>query len=189
LATELDICNLALQKLGAKAISSLTEDTRNGRAMALAYPIARDAELSDNPWSFAIERVQLAADATAPAFGKGYSYPLPADFLMLAPPDATDNYNDRDWEIEGNKIFTDYSAPLNVRYVKRPEVGMFTSLFVEALSSRLARDTAEAITQSNSKKADAQAMYDKDLAKAKRRNAIQKPPAEPYLDTFLTVRN
>lgn len=190
MATDTDICNLALSKLGAKAISDLTEDSRNGRACALHYPLALDAELEDHAWSFATQRFQLAADPNPPAFGKANKFALPAGFRRLVDPDPNDNYNDRDWEIESGYIFTDYPTPLNIRAVILPQsTGAFTPLFIEALSSRLARDMAEAITQSNSKKADAEKLYEQDIARAKKANAIQKPPQQAYDDTFITVRN
>ena len=58
------ICNLALQRIGSKSISSLTEDTAAGRACNRVYTQARDSELRAHPWSFARERVQIAADST-----------------------------------------------------------------------------------------------------------------------------
>ena len=45
MADAVSICNLALQRVGAKAISKLTEDTTAGRACNRVYAQARDSEL------------------------------------------------------------------------------------------------------------------------------------------------
>ena len=66
---EVSICNLALQSLGAKSISTLVEDTVAGRACNRIYAHARDLELRAHPWSFARARVAVAASSTDPVFG------------------------------------------------------------------------------------------------------------------------
>src|SRR4051812_14590513 len=107
MASQVEICNRALQKLGAKRIAAITEDSVNGRACNLAYTAVLESELQDHPWSFAIERFALSADATAPAWGRARSFTLPSNHLRLCAPYPEDNYAERDWIIEGNKILTD----------------------------------------------------------------------------------
>ena len=63
MASEVDIANRALQKLGAESIVSLTQDSENARACNLCYEPIRDAELRAHPWNFAIKRASLAADS------------------------------------------------------------------------------------------------------------------------------
>ena len=55
------ICNLALQRVGAKTISALSEDSTAGRACNRVYTQARDSELRAHPWAFARERKTCAA--------------------------------------------------------------------------------------------------------------------------------
>ena len=81
MASVVDICNRALQKLGAKRISALAEASSSARAVNLAYTIIRQAELRKFDWNFAITRVQLAADSPAPTWGRTNSFTLPNDFL------------------------------------------------------------------------------------------------------------
>lgn len=187
--SEVSICNLALQKLGAARITSLTEDSPNARAMNACYEAMRDRELRAHRWAFAITRVQLAADSTSPDFGAEYSYTLPSDFLRLLEPDDAANYNTLDWRIEGRKILTDFTAPLEVRYVKKMvDPTFFDALFVDVLACRLAIQTCEAITQSNSKKADIKVEYRDTVSEARRANAIEAVSAEPPVDTWDTAR-
>lgn len=176
--------------LGANRITALTDpDSRNARTMNAAYETIRDAELRKHPWSFAIKRAQLAADATAPTFGPAVSYTLPSDFLRLLSPDANYNSNDSDWKIEGKKLLTDDSAPLNIRYIYRvTDPTEMDTLFHESLSAALAVATCEEITQSTSKLSNVAAIYDTNIKEAKRANAIETVSDEPPEDTWVTAR-
>lgn len=174
MASEVAICNRALQKLGSSRIASLSEDSVAARACLAAYTIIRDAELEAHPWNFAIERAELAADASAPDWGRANAFTLPTDFLRLLPDYPEDNFLDQDYQIEGRKILTDADAPLYIRYVARVEdTGLYPALFVEALATKLAFELCETLTQSNTKKEALRADYEAAIAKAKRTNAIQ----------------
>ena len=184
------ICNRALQHLGAARITDISEDSRNARSCDAVYEIARDAELEAHPWRFAIERVALAADTAVPAFGKERSFSLPSDFMKIMPRDAGDLDIYTDWEIEGDKIFTNESAPLNIRYIKRvTDTSLFPALFQEALSARIAMELAEEITQSNSKIATAAQIYKLKIEQARRANAFAKRPQVSPDDQYIRVRD
>jgi hypothetical protein len=184
-----DICNRALSKLGAGRISAITDQSVAARACQACYDILRRAELRIHPWNFAIERFQLAASATAPAFGPARAFPLPTGWLRVLPPDSKANLNDRDWIIERGSILTDYTAPLEVRCVMDIEdTTLFDATFVEALASRMGIEMAEQLTQSNKKKEACAEMYKAAIAAAKKANAIEKAPQVPVADEWLTCR-
>lgn len=184
-----EICNRALQKLGAGRINDLAEDDRNAREMNLAYDPVREAELRKHRWNFSLERVQLAADATEPAFGRARSFTLPADCLKVVPPYPEQNLASRDWVIENGKIYTNDSSPLDVRYVKNIEtVADMDALFAEALACKLAVETCEALTQSNTKKADLKDDYKTAIQDAKKANAIEVVPQETPDDPWIAAR-
>lgn len=189
MASEVEICNRALQKLGARRIVDLTEDTVNGRACNSAYKVLRDRELRKHPWNFAITRVQLAADSTAPIFERARAFTLPSDFIRLLPLDPETILNSEDRQIEGKKIITDESSPLNVRYVYRiTDPNEMDVLFRESLSMRIAYELAEELTQSNTKKDEAKFSYDEAIADAKKTNAIERVALVPPEDTWVTKR-
>lgn len=190
MASNVEIANRALQKLGAKRITSLTEDSVNARAVSACFDILRKAELRKHPWSFAIERVQLAASSTAPLFVKEKSFPLPSDCLRVLPNDPDYEYNNKDWQIEGQNIITDDAAPLNVRYIKDvTDPNVMDVLFREALSAKIAMELCEELTQSNTKIRTAKVMYDEAINDAKKINAIERVPITPFRDEWITVRD
>lgn len=190
MASVVEICNRALQKLGAKRITSIGEDSINARACNVAYGPVRLALLRSHTWSCALARVQLAANSTEPLFGKAYSYPLPSNYLRLMPPDPEYNSNSHDWQIEGRDILTNDSAPLDVRYIcDLEDANVMDALFREALSAKLAVELCEELSQSNSKKESLKDDFKDVIRDAKRVNAILNISAKPPVSEWITVRN
>lgn len=189
MATDIDICNVALQKLGAGRITSLSDNTAAARACAVSYPHCVEAELRANPWRFAIKRASLAEDAVAPDWGKASSYTLPSDFLKILRPYPEDNSLEIDYEIEGKKIYSDLSSPLNIRYVAFiTDTSLMDALFRDAVACRMALQMCEALTQSNTKKAAISAEYKDSISVAKKSNAFDSIPQQPPEDSWLSVR-
>jgi|TARA_R110000803_G_scaffold91194_2_gene158542 hypothetical protein len=184
------ISNLALQKVGAKSISSLTENTTSGRACNRVYEQARDSELRSHPWGFARESVQIAADATNPPFGAAKRYLLPSDYLRILPTNGTNNTDTQDdFQIFGRFIHTNQTSPINLVYIKTiTDENLFDALFVELLASRIAMDIAEQVTQSNSKIEAARQAYIKAQRDAKSVNAFERSPQNSPTDPWLNAR-
>lgn len=190
MASTVDICNRALQKLGAKRITSITEDSVNARACNVAFEPVKLKLLRSHTWNFSKKRVQLAADATEPVFGYDYAYSLPADYVKLLPPDPESNVNDLDWQIEGKKILTNDAAPIDVRYIYNvSDANEMDALFRELLATELAFELCEELTQSNTKKEGLREDKRDILSEARRNNAIEQPVShEPPEGTWLTAR-
>jgi len=190
MASVVEMCNRALQKLGAKRITAITEDSVNARACNTAYNPIRLAELRAHPWACATKRAALAASSTDPLFVKQNSYPLPSDYVRLLPNDDGYNYNSLDWQIEAGNIVTDDNAPLNIRYIYDLEdPNIMDALLREALSCRLALELCEELTQSNQKKESLRLDYKDAIREARRVNAILNIAAKPPEDEWVTVRS
>ena len=102
MASTVDICNGALNQLGATTILSLTEDSKNARLCNSRFKQVRDAVFRSHPWNCLQKRVEIAVDTTAPAWGFSFAYTLPADCLrLLRILDYDSNY-----KVEGRKILT-----------------------------------------------------------------------------------
>lgn len=98
MASEVDICNLALGHIGdAATVSSISppEGSPQSEHCARFYPIARDALLEMHPWGFATKRVNLALLTSAwPEWTYAYAVPNDAlNLLAVLPPAATDDYS------------------------------------------------------------------------------------------------
>lgn len=188
--TKIGIINRGLQLLGISQINSLDSNDRGAKAMRAAYDSIFLAELRANLWNFSIRRANLTASPTPPLFGKYFSYPLPGDFLFLAPEETTFGLPmPRDYNIEGQNVISSLSSPLSVRYVSSNITeNMFDVLFAEAFSTSLAEATCEELTNSNTKVQAIQARYLKLIGDAKKRNAIENAPVKSPLASTIAVR-
>jgi hypothetical protein len=181
------IVNRALQKLGAKRIESLSQDHPNARSMNTAFEPVRNALFRRYKWNFAIKRESVAADADQTAWGELNRYALPADFARLIRDDETRVRSD--WKIEGRYIVTDYASPLEFRYVAIiDDPTVYDPLFVELLSTVLAIETCEEITQSTSKLNSLEMRFKRDYADARQAGAFELDPEEALDDDWLIAR-
>lgn len=198
MTTDVSVCNGALIKLGADTIIALTDDTNRARTLQARYASVRDAELRRRRWRFAIKRTSLPALSSTPDSDFDYEYQLPNDYLRLIPggdlvnvPDLSDfrSATSLMWSVENGKILTSLGAPLSIRYIAQiTDPSLFDSAFAEALSSRLAFECCERITQSDSKKQIAWADYKNAIKEAVTANAIETPSESIGDDTWVIAR-
>lgn len=198
MASNVEIANAALTKIGARRIVSLTDNSKEAREVNSMFTRIRDAELRARNWLFSIKRAQLAAQVTAPLFQYANAFRPPADCLKLLQVgdyypgvDLTDyiGMDNAEYSLENGLILTDYAAPLNLRYVARIEdPTLFDATFVEAFACKLAMELAEPITASTSKRQLAFDEYKFAIREAVRANAVEKPPVKVADDTFIIAR-
>lgn len=197
-ASDVSICNRALQMLGAESILNLSEDNNRARALNVAYEPVRDAEFDRHRWRFSIKRVSLPAVAAAPDSDYARQFQVPNDFIRLIPggdivqlADLSDYRSGSSamYSVEGDKILTDLGAPLSIRYIARiTDASLFNPAFAEALAARLADACCERLTQSDSKKQLAWGYYKQAIREAITSNAIERAPASVADDTWVMAR-
>lgn len=205
-ASDTDIANRALSKLGDERIASLSEDTAPGRAMAHRFPFVRDLLLQSYPWRFSIKLASLAADASAPLWGYTKRYLLPSDCLRLV--SLGDQYipfsaygvqyqatyfgtsmGEAVHEVVGQHIHTDLSAPLDIQYVQQvTDTGAFPDVFTEAFACKLAMDAVEELTQSNTKREAAERDFRMAIKEARRVDAFLRPPSRRQPGSWIMSR-
>jgi hypothetical protein len=145
MASIVDICNGALNQLGASTILTLTEDSKNARLCNARFTQVRDSIFRSHPWNCLQKRVELAADSDTPAWGFTSQFTIPADCLRV----LTILDFDSDYKIEGRKILTDNSS-MKILYISRvTDPNEYDELLRETLSAALAADIAYAVTSSN----------------------------------------
>lgn len=142
MASVVQICNSALNQLGASSITALTEDSKNARICNERYETIRDAVYRSHPWNCLVKRVQLAQDTDTPAWGFTYQYTLPSDCLRVL---QIKDYNS-DYKIEGRKLLIDESDVYLIYLAIETDVNQLDILLRETISAGLAQDIAYAIT-------------------------------------------
>ena len=97
MASEVEICNLALAHLGDDAtVASISppEGSPQAEHCQRFYPVARDMLLQSAQWSFASRRISLA-QVTMPYTMWKYAYAAPSDMMVavsVLPPQAENDY-------------------------------------------------------------------------------------------------
>ena len=198
MASDTEIANAALLKLGAARITELTEDVDRARTLNARYNQVREAELRRHRWKFSLARTTLPALSTTPDFGYDLEYQVPTGFLALiqvgdfdVSTDLTDYRSApiAPYSLEGRKILTNLMAPLPVRFViDVTDVATMDTAFREAFASRLAYECCERITGKTTKRQLAMADYKLSVREGIRSNAIESPPKQISDDTWVTAR-
>lgn len=83
------IVNLALNKIGAKNIAALDENTPNAIKAKAVWDYILDEILAEEEWRFAKVRAAIAVSSTEPVYSYSYAYTLPSDFIRLTKPKRT----------------------------------------------------------------------------------------------------
>ncbi|MDR3562045.1 MAG: hypothetical protein P4N59_11505 [Negativicutes bacterium] len=85
--TPVDICNRALQQVGATRIVALTDDSKSAGECQFAYDKLRQSELRRNAWRFAIRQTALRpVNSLSALIGQTPSSSVPLASMLLNPP-------------------------------------------------------------------------------------------------------
>jgi len=186
MASEVQICNVALSRLGEDPIISLTEDSKAGRACNLVFTDIRDSLLRAHPWNFAVARASLAQLTTTPVYGFNYEYQLPTDCLKVLKTDPEGD--DIDFKIEGRKLLTD-EATINILYISRvTDPVQYDPIFMEVFSAKLAAELAVSLTDSITLADFLHQKYEKVLSEARGMDAQEGTPDNIIADAWIESR-
>ena len=185
MASVVQICNSALNQLGAASITALTDNSKNARLCNARYETIRDAVYRSHPWNCLIKRKQLAQDTATPAYGFKFQFTLPSDCLRLLGLDA---YNS-DHKVEGRKILCNEST-IKISYVAQiTDPNELDVLTRETISAGLAADLAYAITANLQVSKLMQEKYQFKLSEARHTDASEGYNVDPnngQVDQLLT---
>tara|TARA_B100000787_G_scaffold25779_1_gene17189 strand:+ start:141 stop:719 length:579 start_codon:yes stop_codon:yes gene_type:complete len=149
MASVVNICNSALNLLGASTISALTDDSKNARLCNQRYESVRDRIFRGHAWNCLHKRLQLARNSTAPVIEYTHAYALPSDCLRVLKihNGTTDSIvSDLDYKLEGRNIVTDEGTVYLIYIAKDTDPNNYDTYLQESISHQLAADLCYAIT-------------------------------------------
>ena len=165
MASEVDICNLALGNIRAASINSLTEQSIQAQQCKLRYGQLRDQLLRAMPWQFA-HSVKPLSVLSIEVFQWSYAYSRPTDVLLINrlirnwdttdaesspvyPNNAINNSIHREpvgyemQNIDGQQVIVSHEADLHIDYqVKVTDPNLFAPDFISAFSWLLSAELA-----------------------------------------------
>lgn len=165
--TDVEIINLGLSKIASSRISRIDPATTSlERYVAAGYEHWKRSELTKRRWVFAlVDDYALAQVEVLEGVEQPYKYSLPTDCLRPVRLKRTE------WKQRKRFIYSAYEG-LKISFVENVKEVDFDPMFVEVLACRIALESVEFVTQSNTKKADAEALYTKAVADAGQINAF-----------------
>ena len=149
MASVVNMCNSALNLLGASTISALTDDTKNARLCNQRYEPVRNRVFRSHAWNCLHKRVQLAQNSTAPVVEYDHAYALPSDCLRVLKihNGTTDSIaTNLDYKIEGRNIVTDIDTIFLIYIALDTDPNNYDTYLRESISHQLAADLCYAIT-------------------------------------------
>ena len=208
MASEVDICNVALSHLGdTGTIASIDppEGSAQAEHCARFYPLARDTLLELHDWNFATRRIVGAAVAPeTTAWPFAYAKPNKAlrVFAVLPPTADADHMgalgqvNPEPFIIEtnslGNEIIYTRIEDAVLRYtVSVADPTRFSALFIETLTWKLAAMLAGPVIKGDVGQSEAkrcEAMVQLYLGQAKLSDVRQRREQRPYTASSIASR-
>ncbi len=149
MASVVNMCNSALNLLGASTIAALTDDTKNARLCNQRYEPVRNRVFRSHAWNCLHKRIQLAQNSTAPVVEYTYAYALPSDCLRVLKihNGTTDSIATAlDYKLEGRNIVTDEGTVYVIYIALDTDPNNYDTYLRESISHQLAADLCYAIT-------------------------------------------
>lgn len=147
--TQTSICIKALDMIGEKSITAITDATPRAQALNREYESTLREVLDAAPWTFAKKPVILTQAVTPPLFRWKYSYTLPADFISVVMFNGNPVWSEVSslYDLSDGSIVTNRST-CNLEYVYyNTDTSKFSPSFCSALSCLLAARIASAIRE------------------------------------------
>lgn len=170
MASVVNMCNSALNLLGASTISALTDDTKNARLCNQRYEPVRNRVFRSHAWNCLHKRVQLAQNSTAPVVEYDHAYALPSDCLRVLKihNGTTDSIATAlDYKLEGRNIVTDQDTIFLIYIALDTDPNNYDTYLRESISHQLAADLCYAITNNASLANNYMARADERLREAR----------------------
>lgn len=147
MASKIQICNMALSRLGASTITSLTDGTPEARLCNTLFNDLADRVMIQGSWSTTIKRAELASTGNTPEFDFSYEYQLPVDPLCLKVLHVNEvNPGSVDFRIEGDKLLCDEST-IKIKYIGQlTDTSEYGPLLTECIEILLASYLALPLT-------------------------------------------
>ncbi len=117
MSSQIEICNMALSRLGSSRIISLGDNTVESKTLNAIYNQVAKFVMAMGPWPSVKCRAVLAQTTTTPAFGFSYQYQLPVDPKCLKVLRLNElKLGDVNYQVEGDKIICDEAA-VSILYI------------------------------------------------------------------------
>lgn len=190
MATQLDICNIALSNIGCLPIQSLTDSSESSRLLLLNWERCLESVLREFPWSFATQVKYLNLTPDEPPDYR-FAYYYPTDCLKIQMVGEYVKHPAR-YEVRSNgvnKIIVTNAENALAKYTtKISDCTVFDPSFTEALTYKLAYEINNSKTGNAQQTQEMASRYQETLQKAYHDQAVEMAQPNIYPDSYLRAR-
>lgn len=186
MATDAQICSLALTRIGHEGITALSASGNKAQKwFAANYDFIRQTLIREHPWRFAIKRDELTKEDVADPTEFSYRFEIPSDCLRVL------RVNSREWDtyrVEAGYIYTN-EGEVWIEYIfDNDDESTFDSQFVDLLAARLSAEVCFYLTDNSTLTEQAWNIYNNKLTMARSLDSMQGTPRGLEADTWLGAR-
>jgi len=175
IVSDVEICSMALVKIGANGIASLDDDTVEADVARRLYEVTLRGLIASHPWHFTLAESDLEPIDEPAQAGFSHVFALPTDYLRIISAGASHRARGLAYRVAGDRLFS-HSGRVVLSYQRRPETAAFPAFFVQALVARLAAEFCLPLTEGTSR---ADALYRLAAAEQKIARLIDSQQATP----------
>ncbi|WP_321337787.1 hypothetical protein [Breoghania sp.] len=199
MASQVEICNLALAALGKDGISSLTEASTAARYCSLFWKPMLDSLLQSYPWGFAGKTQSLAEVANDKPGQWLYAYSKPSGCLKIryVAPDYSEGEAllltkkqefAHPYAVEGQVIYCNLSPAYLVFTRRVTDASLFPPMFVDAIWAHLSARLAMPMTRDPAVRRQAYADAAAMMAQAQMADANDEPETSDHTADAVEAR-
>lgn len=178
----ISISSDALVLLGDQPISSFTDGSTGSLIASQFYETTYNSLLTETLWHFATKTQDLARHVEEPENTWKYKFQLPEDCLYMISADTSV------YEVYERDVYTNVPT-LRIEYIYPVKEENLPPPFVKALSFMLAAQFAIPLTGNASRAEYYAQLADRQILKARRADASQRPASSIGNGRYITVRN
>jgi len=190
MSSQVDIANQALTKLGALPIVNFNDDTTEANVISTNYDSIKKSVLRSFPWRCATKTTTLALlnVEDAESFWS-HTFAWPEDALRIENiiVNSPVYFKPVPWEARGRTVVT-RQADIVAIYISDIEEPELDAHVEQVLVSHLAKDLCYAITGSNTREQNLNAIYDRMLMEAKTTDRQEASHKTFFIDTLVRER-
>lgn len=183
-SSKIDLCSLALLKIGANSIASFDEGTAEAEVAANLYHSVRDALISAHPWNFALAQQMLTKLAIQPVADFANAFQLPPDCLHVLSAGQEGRGRGLEYRISERQLHTN-AVSVVLTYLYRPKEIDFPPYFEMALISRLAAEFCIPLTDSTSRWESLRKISEQEFRRAKLIDSQE--DSAPHFEDFTLI--
>lgn len=189
MASKVQICNIALSRLGADRITSITDNTVPAKLCNTFYDNVVEEVLLEGEWSQSINRATLAKTANTPVYEYSYEYQLPTDPVPIRILEINETEpGSEDYSIEKDKLLIDLNT-VSIRYIGVPtDPQSYGPALTNAVISRLTAELAYPLTGQSTISDRLHQKYERDLVKYLAMDGKQGSKEEFITNTLTGIR-